>query len=137
LGSPLGWTAGHQRAFSRVPDHAAYDFVVELASPDTTDRMCGKYGVQTDGVVSCRGGSHVVINLRRWLLGTSVYDPGTYHDLVINHEVGHFLGFGHVACPGPGRPAPVMQTQYYGLHGCTPNTWPYRDGVYITGPPAD
>jgi Protein of unknown function (DUF3152) len=43
---------------------------------------------------------------------------------VVNHEVGHWLGFGHSRCSGAGRLAPVMQQQSIGLEGCTFNPWP-------------
>ena len=82
--------------------------------------------------MSCRGGKDVVINLKRWTQGSPSYAPGPYRDLVVNHEVGHFLGHSHVSCPGDGKPAPVMQTQYYGMNGCVPNTWPYtNDDTYL------
>jgi hypothetical protein len=132
-----GWT------FQRV-SAAPYDFVVELATPATTDLICGKYGIHTAGQVNCRGGQNVVLNLDRWENGTNgtttgstPYDPATYRILAVNHEVGHALGHAqHLACPAAGSLAPVMMTQYYGLGGCLPNVWPYdQSGRYVSGPP--
>ncbi|GAA4146308.1 DUF3152 domain-containing protein [Actinomadura keratinilytica] len=131
-----GWTASGRVSFRRV-DSAPYDFVVRLASPGTTDKLCAAYGLDTEGKVNCAGGKEVVVNLRRWLLLTPYYKgkPGDYHALTINHEVGHRLGYGHATCPGKGRPAPVMQQQIFGLKGCVANPWPYDSkGRFITGP---
>lgn len=126
LADPRGWTARGRWAFQR-PRAGNVDFVVRLATPGTVDEVCGRYGVDTAGEVSCRGGPNVMINLKRWLLAIPAYngDVDTYRHLVVNHEVGHFLGHKHVGCPGKGRPAPVMQTQIFGMHGCVPNGWPY------------
>jgi hypothetical protein len=94
------------------------------------------HGLSTEREASCRGGEHVVINLRRWLRGIPAYrgDVDSYRHLVVNHEVGHFLGYHHMDCPEEGGYAPVMQAQMYGLHGCEPNAWPYRDGRFVNGP---
>jgi hypothetical protein len=133
-----GWSRGGQWRFQRVSG-GTYDFVVELATPTTTDAICAKYGIDTNGEVSCRGQKNVVLNLARWERGTngttegaSNYRPEEYRIIAINHEVGHALGHQHVTCPGPGAKAPVMQTQFYGLNGCAQNVWPYGvDGQYL------
>jgi hypothetical protein len=129
LADQRGWTAGGQWGFQR-PASGSVDFIVRLASPDTVDRICGQYGLNTRGEVSCRGGENVVINVKRWLLAIPAYQGNVdmYRHLVVNHEVGHFLGRRHVTCPGKGRPAPVMQQQIYGMGGCVPNGWPFPEG---------
>ena len=65
-------------------------------------------GVGTGGYTSCRYGDRAVINLARWATAVPHYDGdiATYRHYVVNHEVGHALGNGHVDCPGPGQVAP-------------------------------
>jgi hypothetical protein len=136
LADPRGWTADGSSAFARISTGDA-DFAVEIATPGTVDKICGEYGLDTGGEVNCDVGQHVMVNLKRWLLATPAYadDVTSYRALIINHEVGHFLGHGHVTCPGDGQLAPVMMQQIKGLKGCVTNVWPYTaDGRYVTGP---
>jgi hypothetical protein len=138
LGDPRGWTAGGRYRFQRVPYAAAHDFTVYLVTRETAYKMCRVNGVdiRVDGVpyTSCRQVGKVVINVDRWRLSVPSYVDNRiplrlYRFYVINHEVGHELGRGHVGCPAAGQPAPVMLTQTLGLQGCTANPWPYPNGV--------
>ncbi|EFD64980.1 DUF3152 domain-containing protein [Streptomyces anthocyanicus] len=136
LADERGWTADGKVGFRRVSGGAS-DFRVRLATAGTVDDICGQYGLDTGGEVNCNVGQDVMVNLKRWLLATQYYadDVTSYRALIINHEVGHFLGHGHEGCPGAGRPAPVMMQQIKGLHGCRTNVWPYdADGRPVTGP---
>ncbi|MFE7486604.1 DUF3152 domain-containing protein [Kitasatospora sp. NPDC057541] len=131
-----GWSVGGTWSFQRVAADPV-DFTVYLATPASTDRICGQYGLDTGGWVNCAANRQVVINLKRWNELSEFYagQPEEYHALAVNHEVGHILGQGHVDCPGAGAPAPVMMQQIKGLHGCVPNGRPYaEDGTLLTGP---
>ena len=129
LGDPRSWGNGGRMSFQRVGQEEAaagdYAFKVTLISPGNMERYCP--GVGTGGYTSCRYGDRAVINLARWATAVPDYegDIPTYRHYVVNHEVGHALGNGHQECPGPGRPAPVMQQQTLGLEGCAKNAWPY------------
>lgn len=136
LAHPRGWTADGRSSFQLVGSGPS-DFDVKIATPGTVDRICGAAGLLTRGEVNCTVGRTVVVNLKRWVLGSEQFDgPVTeYRALIINHEVGHRLGRGHVTCGGEGEPAPAMMQQIKGLYGCVANAWPYaEDGTYITGP---
>jgi hypothetical protein len=132
LGDPRSWGSGGRMSFQRVGAAEAaagqFEFRVALVSPGSMERYCP--GVGTGGYTSCRYGDRAVINLARWATAVPHYDGdiATYRQYVVNHEVGHALGNGHVECPGPGQVAPVMLQQTLRLDGCVKNAWPYPDG---------
>ena len=125
LGDPRGWTAAGDVGLQRVGTEATADFRIHLATPATTDAHCAP--LVTEGETSCRNGPEVMLNLVRWLEGAAAsgLPLDAYRQYMISHEVGHALGHGHVGCPGPGQPAPIMLQQTLGLQGCAPNPWPY------------
>lgn len=137
LGDPRGWTAGGQWRLQEVGPEDAADFTIYLATPASRDKLCGG---TPDGYTSCRNGSNVVLNVARWANAVPNYGAplDVYRQYMVTHETGHRLGQGHELCPGPGRPAPVMEQQTLGLHGCVPNPWPFPDGGgEYAGPPGE
>jgi Protein of unknown function (DUF3152) len=137
LADPRGWTAGGRLRLQRVAKSAAADFTVFLATPETSEAMCATAGLHTQRYASCRLPGQIIINLDRWQGSVPNYGAPleAYRAFALNHELGHELGHGHETCPAPGRLAPVMQQQTYGLAGCLPNAWPYVDGKPYSGPP--
>jgi hypothetical protein len=137
LGDPRSWIAGGKYRLQQVPSSSSYEFTIYLVTSNTTRRMCAP--LPTNGFTSCRQGSHVVLNLDRYMTSVSGYRSAnvpldTYRTYMINHEVGHALGHSHERCPAKGALAPVMQQQTLGLHGCLANPWPYVDGKEYDGP---
>ncbi|WP_307798992.1 DUF3152 domain-containing protein [Micromonospora antibiotica] len=133
LADRRGWTADGRWRLQRVGADGPADFTVLLTTPVTRGELCGD---TSDHYTSCRNGDRVVINVARWARGVPDFrgDLATYRSYVLNHEVGHRLGRGHERCPAAGGPAPVMQQQTLGLHGCRPNAWPMVGGTLFTGP---
>ncbi|MFB7506328.1 DUF3152 domain-containing protein, partial [Streptomyces broussonetiae] len=133
LNDDRSWAHGGARTFERISSGKP-DFVITLASPGTTAAWCSKSGLDTtEDNVSCDSASteRVMINAYRWAQGSKTYGDKIYpyRQMLINHEVGHRLGYGHVACQKSGELAPVMQQQtkfldHDGIH-CLPNPWPY------------
>ncbi|MGY0008136.1 DUF3152 domain-containing protein [Micromonospora sp. I033] len=143
LAGPGSWVDGGRLRLQRVGPGSRSDFTIYLATRDTAGRLCraGGIDIRVGGVpyTSCRVSGKVVINLDRWRtsaphLVAAKLPLDTYRLYVVNHEVGHQLGHHHEACPGAGRPAPVMQQQTLFLNGCRPNPWPYLGGKRYTGP---
>ncbi|MFF3325696.1 DUF3152 domain-containing protein [Streptomyces sp. NPDC002889] len=136
IAHPRGWAAHGRGRFQLVSSDA--DFVIRIATPTTADRLCAAEGLDTRGELNCETIDGVVVNLRRWMLGSPTFDgpPAEYRHLIINHEVGHEIGIRrHMGCPGDGKPAPVMMQQIKGLNGCVSNAWPYdQNGTFLTGP---
>ncbi len=119
-----GWGLNGKIDFSEVS--SGCDFTVWLAA--ASDITGFSPGV-CDSYYSCTVSPNVIINFDRWQGATDPWNTagGTLEDyrvMVLNHETGHWLGFGHRNCPGAGQPAPVMQQQSVSLQGCTFSPWP-------------
>jgi hypothetical protein len=122
LADARGWRGGGVR-FTEVSKGGSFTLVLAKAS------RVPSYSSGCSATYSCRVGRNVIINETRWNKGTAVWSKARrsirdYRHMVVNHEVGHFLGRGHARCSGKGRLAPVMQQQSKGLHGCRANPWP-------------
>lgn len=133
LNDDRSWAHDGGRTFERVSSGKS-DFVITLASPGTTAFWCAKSGLDTtQDNVSCDSAAteRVMINAYRWAQGSETYGDKmyAYRQMLINHEIGHRLGFGHVSCSVDGALAPVMQQQtkfldHDGIR-CRPNPWAF------------
>lgn len=127
LSDERGWTGADRWQLQRVRRRP--DIRVVIATPATVDRLCARAGLRTMGEVSCWNGRFAAINVERWRRGADGF-PGplrAYRRYVLNHEVGHGLGYGHRSCPRRGVRAPVMQQQTFRTRPCRPNGWPVQD----------
>jgi hypothetical protein len=129
LSNARGWTGTGRWSLQRVTAPDA-DIRVVVATPDTVDRLCAQAGLDTHGEVSCWNGRFAALNADRWIKGAEgfVGSLRLYRQYLVNHEVGHGLGYRHETCPRPGAPAPVMQQQTYATKPCKANGWPVIAG---------
>ncbi|MFI7321066.1 DUF3152 domain-containing protein [Streptomyces venezuelae] len=141
LNDDRSWAHAGARTFERISSGRP-DFVVTLASPGTTGVWCAKSGLDTtQDNVSCDSAAtdRVMINAYRWAQGAPTYGDEVkkkfgnaihpYRQMLINHEVGHRLGFNHTDCTKNGDLAPVMQQQTKFLEHdgikCKANPWAF------------
>ncbi len=120
---PRGWSMDGRASF--VESATNCNFTVWLSAPD----QMSSFGSICDPLWSCEIGQNVVLNFDRWQQATDPWNAsggelGEYRFMAINHETGHWLGFGHSHCGGTGQPAAVMQQQSVNLEGCVFNAWP-------------
>jgi hypothetical protein len=150
LANPKSWTHNPQFAFTRIDGTAQVepDFRISLSSPMTVREGCG-YDIPLEA--SCYnpayadGQPRVFINEARWVRGAVPFqgDVGSYRQYLINHEVGHAIGYQrHESCAANGELAPIMMQQTFSTNNndaarfdpgtvnpdgkaCRFNPWPY------------
>lgn len=121
LNDARGWSRMNVR-FVEVSSGGQFTLTLATAAEVGAVPGCG-------AEYSCRSGRYVLINQDRWNGATPSWNSAggslrDYRHMVVNHEVGHWLGHGHSDCPGAGQAAAVMQQQSIDLQGCSFNPWP-------------
>ncbi|MEO6879771.1 MAG: DUF3152 domain-containing protein [Mycobacteriaceae bacterium] len=116
LDNPKSWTADKRFALQRV-DTGTPTFRISLTSQATVrpDSQCG-YSIELES--SCFNGTdeRVLLNAARWVRGALPFqgDIGSYRQYLVNHEVGHAIGFRmHQPCASAGGLAPIMMQQTF------------------------
>ncbi|MBF6097233.1 DUF3152 domain-containing protein [Nocardia cyriacigeorgica] len=147
LANPKSWTHDRKFAFRRV-DQGEPDFRVSLTSRQTTRTACG-FEIEIDSSCYNSDLGRVVLSEARWVRGALAFegDIGSYRQYLVNHEVGHAIGYHqHQPCETDGGLAPVMMQQTFGVENnviatldpdgvvpmdgkrCRFNPWPYPRG---------
>ncbi|AZA10890.1 DUF3152 domain-containing protein [Corynebacterium gerontici] len=147
LTNPKGWTHDKEFGFEHIDadDGQTPDLRIQLSSVGTTHEVCG-HDIAMETSCFYSDGNRVMINESRWIRGATPFqgDLGAYRQYLINHEVGHGIGFAnHVPCTGNGDLAPIMMQQTLSLSNtelskinsaevykddgavCAYNAWPY------------
>lgn len=125
LNDPRGWNSADGSTFAWT-DSEDYDARVVLASPGTTDELC--LPLDTIGELSCGIEETAVLNFKRWATGSQAWENIVrYRQYLVNHEVGHVIGYHHDLCAGEGEHATIMVQQTTTTSGCIPEPWPAPD----------
>ena len=150
LSDPRSWTHDKNIAFEHIdiddPTQTP-DLRIQISSPETARQACGD-SIKIETSCFTAAGNRVVLNEARWVRGSGAFngDLGLYREYMINHEVGHGIGYAHhKACEDDGGLAPIMMQQTLGLANnplhkldkecaqvypednkvCKYNAWPY------------
>jgi hypothetical protein len=147
LANPKSWTKDPRFAFRRI-DVGAPNIRISLSSQATTHKACG-FDIPIDSSCFNADIDRVVLDEARWVRGALPFqgDVGSYRQYMVNHEVGHAIGYAqHQPCQENGGLAPVMMQQTFGTSDndiakldpdgvvpmdgrtCHYNPWPYPRG---------
>jgi hypothetical protein len=122
LSDKRGWTRMGYKFVLIEGKKESVDFTIQFVSNSYVERICNFTGL------SCADTNTktIYMNIYNWRNGRSLSGLNTddYRTYMINHEVGHILGRGHLQCGNRGTRVPVMVQQTLGIGDCRPNPWP-------------
>lgn len=145
LANSRSWIGDGKVSFRRI-DSGDPDLRISLSSAGTARELCG-YQIKLETSCFYPPDKRVTVNEARWVRGALSYegDDVAYRQYLINHEVGHGIGYEHhEPCKHNGALAPVMMQQSFGVANsqimaldpdmqadkalvCKPNPWPFPD----------
>ncbi len=143
LANPRSWIGGGKVSFRRI-DSGEPDLRISLSSTNTARELCG-YQIKLETSCYYPPDNRVVLNEARWVRGATAFagDDIAYRQYLVNHEVGHGIGYEHhKPCMKDGDLAPIMMQQTFGTANsdilaldpdmkadrslvCRPNAWPF------------
>ena len=131
LNDKRGWSRANLRF---VEVKSGYDLTVVLSDgPHLDFPGCSSALSCTDS-----NRNYVIINDERWRTGTEASRANNmsqrdYQHMVVNHEMGHWLGHhAHATGCSNGGLAPLMLQQSTGLRGCSSmNAWPLKEELWV------
>ncbi|NNG97553.1 DUF3152 domain-containing protein [Gordonia araii NBRC 100433] len=144
LANKKSWIGGGKVSFQRVGPGNNPDLRISLTSTNTARALCG-YQIKLESSCFYPPTHQVIINEARWVRGAISFagDTHSYRQYLINHEVGHGIGYeAHEPCKQDGALAPIMMQQSFGTANkdimaldpdmnanralsCKPNPWPF------------
>lgn len=145
LANSRSWIGDGKVSFRRI-DSGDPDLRISLSSAGTARELCG-YQIKLETSCFYPPDKRVTVNEARWVRGALSYegDDVAYRQYLVNHEVGHGIGYEHhEPCKHNGALAPVMMQQSFGVANsqimaldpdmqadkalvCKPNPWPFPD----------
>ncbi|WP_143965677.1 DUF3152 domain-containing protein [Gordonia zhaorongruii] len=143
LANKRSWIGDGKVSFRRVASGNP-DLRISMSSANTARELCG-YQIKLQASCYYPPDNRVVLNQARWVRGATAFegDDLTYRQYLINHEVGHGIGYeAHRPCEKNGELAPIMMQQTFGTanseimaldqqmkanrsYVCKPNAWPF------------
>lgn len=105
------------------------DFVITIVPNKIVKKVCNFDGLSCATMFRNKNKTDIIfLNLKKWQKGSakSKQNVDLYRTYMINHEVGHILGRGHIKhedCK-PGTKCPIMVQQTLGIGKCKPNVFP-------------
>lgn len=115
LDNPHGWTLGGSLKFLSSSSNCNVTIWVASAS-----EMAG-FAPACAKQSTCQVGNNVVINASNWAKAPADWKGSLeeYRAELINHEIGHWLGFDHAKCSATSPVAPLAQPTLI-VSGCSP-----------------
>lgn len=117
---PLGW-----KNLVVVDNESEAESVVTLAPTHIIRQL---FGAEYADLSACNMLTRAIwVNEDRWRRTApdkSQLPLAAYRAYVVQHELGHALGYEHAQCHTPGQAVPVMVQQTLGIGKCRPNPFP-------------